>query len=248
MLLRQNNDSRNLFTHINKFNGLIFYKPVFLFRYYLSQFHAIHKNSELKEGERSDIIDDIVTLEHERRQAKIIVDPSHTKAMVSENNQLVVPDVLTAMKVAKDNDIIFLKEGMHYLNLDRKLDKDNEQKGYYRITKAVQVIGEHPLRCILIGTFTLTVNVQVLFKRISLMFGSQKPDPEKECGAFITEGTLTLVECFVRQSYPTAIAMLGKSDSSKTQSCSVSMIGCNVDGGGHENFIKLTVRIIVRQI
>ena len=132
---------------------------------------------------------------------------------MTNDGTFVVPDLATALRVAKDGNTIFLCDGTHNLIEHRAEDQD-----YTEVNKEVTIVGCHPVRCIVAGTFLKTRPGKLVFKCLSLALTAvddfeniSDPSPNikyEHGGFFIREGEVVLDGCTVRSYLPNAIGRL----------------------------------------
>ena len=114
------------------------------------------------------------------------------KAHVNEKGQLLVPDLLTALKVAKKGDVIYLCAGEHDLRAQRPKDVD-----YTAVDKEVTIIGAHSSRCVVIGTLLKNQPGRLIFRRLKLVLAPTHPNPNVSFGLFIRQGNVVFYDCMI---------------------------------------------------
>merc|ERR1719259_373131 len=201
--------------------------------------HWVAKNawyeSFRKTGECSVSTDQVIEaqeeshdIRHDWQTAKIVVDQSLTRAKVLEGKRFAVPDLRSAIKCAKDGDVIFLLDGVHDLNAPRP---DGKSDDYFEINKSLTLSGCHPSRVKVLGNFLKRSEAALTFKRLSLWVGDgcqetvaehatsgkrKTCSKEEAClkrtyGIFINGGNTTFVDCLIQSNVEHCIAMSGRS-------------------------------------
>ena len=95
---------------------------------------------------------DYVNPFYENISPKIIVDNQSKKSI--QNGIFHLPELITALKIAKDGDLIFIKSGTHII--EDKLE----------LLKSVKIVGNGPGKTKIKGAFNIKSNVQ--FENLSL--------------------------------------------------------------------------------
>jgi len=186
---------------------------------------------DIPELDKFEKLEDAKDIWEDEETAKIIVDLQRTKAAVLPGKRLVVPDLPSALKVAKHGDTIYLYAGVHNLNRDPK-GKRVEPLSHTILSKELIIVGCDAAKCVIMGSFFKKEVHSVLFQRLTLVLGGVGCDPTLSYGFLVTEGIVTFSDCIIQSSYDDAIAICGKPPGSppKIPPPSFHLLHCTIRG------------------
>lgn len=161
----------------------------------------------------------------DRASAKIIVQNGGPRGYV--DGQFRVQDLESALRIAKDGDMIFLEPGVYCGKL-RKEDSPSKWKPSERhvleIYKAVTICGSNARDVIIRGSLVKWGKGNTTFVRVTLEIGQDKDDSDN---VYIMEGYTQFAACHIKAPVNTAFYVIGHSAET---SCDLVFRYCLLDG------------------
>ena len=158
-----------------------------------------------------------------RSRAKIIVDANRQKGMTNDKTQFVVNDIDSALRIAKDGDVIFLEEGT-YIGSKVGKKKDGSQERMIEVLKNVEIIGFQTSRVRLVGSVVKRSQGKVIFRNITFQVGKDQGSGES---IYAMSGTTQLLDCCIKSPANTAIHVINDQPDKETV---LELDFCVIDG------------------
>ncbi len=153
--------------------------------------------------------------------ARIIVDPRVRQSYVAavgkddKRQQLVVKDLHTALRVAKQNDLIFLEEGVYEpppwppkFNEKREKQGKRRLKPLFEFARGVHVVGASTSKTVISGSLVKHSKGMLILRRLKLQIGTT---PESDDDAYFIEGDTLIRQCVVESPVDTAMFVISRS-------------------------------------
>ena len=158
-----------------------------------------------------------------RAKAKIIVDMNRKKGLINDKTQFVVNDIDSALRIAKDGDIIFLEEGTYSgTKLGKK--KDGTEEKMIEVLKNIEIIGIKTSKVRLIGSIIKNSKGQATFRNITFQVGKDQGSSES---IYAMSGVTKIVDCCIKSPANTAIHVISESPGQDTV---LELNFCVIDG------------------
>lgn len=169
---------------------------------------------------------DMKGVPEDRAKANIIVSQQREKGF--EKGQFILNDLVTALRIAKNGDTIFLEEGT-YTNgtMDPNHMENSEKKVPFEIRKAVCLIGCSASKCIISGSIVKWGSSAVLLKRLKLEVGL---DIDSNEDIYFMDGVTVLEDCVIESPVNTCMYVISPNFATET---TVKFRHCIFDGLGN---------------
>ena len=158
-----------------------------------------------------------------RSRAKIIVDANREKGMINGKTQFVVNDIDSALRIAKDGDVIFLEEGTYSGNKVGK-KKDGREERMIEVLKNVEIVGFHTSKVRLVGSVVKKSLGKVTFRSITFQVGKDQGSGES---IYAMSGTTQMIDCCIKSPANTAIHVISDNPGKQTV---LDLNFCVIDG------------------
>ena len=164
--------------------------------------------------------DDVLPI---RLRAKIIVDGNREKGLINNKTQFIVNDIESALRIAKDGDLIFLEEGT-YIGCKLGKKKDGTEERIIEILKNVEIVGVHTSKVRVVGSVLKKSTGQVTFRNITFQIGKDQGSGES---IYAMSGTTQIYDCSIKSPANTAIHVMSDSPEKDTV---LELNFCVIDG------------------
>ena len=176
---------------------------------------------KLFEMYEEDGIDPAEEIDAERKAAKIVVGENLEKG-VSEDGRFRLNDLESALRIAKDGDVIFLEAGSY--SPKKKSTGAKKKKASFEVRKAVTIVGCSTSKAVISGSLVKWGRGQLVLRRLKLEIGV---DIDSDDDVYLMEGSTVIDRCVIESPVNTCIYVISDSKDVETK---LDIRYCHLDG------------------